>query len=107
MSYLTAQDIANELKVPLRTAYTYAQAMRHLKIGRNVRVTRAAFEAWKREHECRATSGQEESRGSSGRTSTGAASRRAAHRSDSLARGRMRDSFIEPIHVSQPRRERA
>lgn len=45
--YLTAQDIAGELRIPLRTAYTYVRQMRHLKAGRHVRVSRASFEQWK------------------------------------------------------------
>lgn len=109
--YLTVAEVAAELQVPLRTAYTYVAKMKHLKMGRLVRVSRASFEAWKRETECESSGNEsvlmEPEEGRTGQTSLAAESRRASRRSDSLARGKQASSSKEPIHVSQPRRARA
>lgn len=45
--YLTAKDIAKELKVSRSRAYAIARECTRLIDGRSIRVTRASFEAWK------------------------------------------------------------
>lgn len=44
---LSPEDIAEELGVPLRSAYQYMRDMKPYRIGRHVRVSREYFEAWK------------------------------------------------------------
>ena len=111
--YLTVAEIAAEMHWAVRTAYvyvttqmTYVQAIK----GGTIRVSRAAFEAWKRESECRANSGdaseQTEARGGrTGRTSLAAESRRDARTSARQERGSKPANSKERIHVSQPRKK--
>lgn len=48
---LTVPEVAEILRVPVRTAYALVRTMRHIKIGRLVRVPRAALDEWLRERE--------------------------------------------------------
>lgn len=50
--YLTAKDIAAELKVSRSRAYAIARECTRLIDGRSIRVTRASFEVWKRLRTC-------------------------------------------------------
>jgi hypothetical protein len=112
--YLTPKEIAAELNVKLRTAYTYVLQMAHVQSvkGGNIRVSRAAFEKWKREHQKEAScesSGNESDptaspAASTGRTSKASESRRASRQRATRASGSERAKEREPIHVSQPRR---
>jgi len=50
--YLTAKDVAEELQISKRHAYTLIKLeMLWLPIGKSVRVSRRAFEAWKKRSE--------------------------------------------------------
>src|SRR5438128_1213062 len=49
--YLTAKDIAKELSISLARAYEITKECLRVVTGRSVRVSREAFEAWKRRHE--------------------------------------------------------
>ncbi len=112
--YLTVNEIAAELQVSVRTAYEYARQMTRLVGGRTVRVSRASFEAWKRKHTlepCETSSSErgrtEQTVRAGGRTSTAGASRRAARTSALPRRGDAARNDREPIHITQPRKERA
>ncbi len=51
--YLSFNDIADDLGVPVRTVYFLNQqgkAPRAIKIGRTFRVSRMDYESWKREN---------------------------------------------------------
>lgn len=49
--YLTPKDIATELQVSRSRAYEIARECKRIVAGRTIRVSRASFEAWKRNHE--------------------------------------------------------
>jgi len=51
MKYLTADDIAAEIGVSRSRAYEIMKECQRLVTGRTIRVSRPAFEAWKRRHE--------------------------------------------------------
>jgi hypothetical protein len=51
MQYLTALDIAEELKLSRSRAYEIIKECNRIVTGRVSRVSRPAFEAWKRRHE--------------------------------------------------------
>jgi excisionase family DNA binding protein len=113
--YLTVQEIADELRIPKRSAYELIKReMVHVRAGRHIRITRASFVSWKRNTQrgtCESFGNEsdltEAAPQPTGRTSLAAESRQDARRFDSLARGKKRSSSTEPIHVSRPRRERA
>ncbi len=112
--YLTARDIAGELQIPVRTAYEYMGQMLRLRAGRHVRVSRAAFEAWKRRQEeepCRNSSDGSARMGASGehggRISMGGASRRVAETCVPRRPGDELASDVGPIRATQPRRRPA
>ncbi len=94
--YLTAKDIAAELTIPLRSAYEVMKEMSHLRIGRSIRVSRAAFDAWQR---ARIVESVDTTVGGR-RYSSAAQSRRAAR--EARQRGRLIPERREPIRVTQP-----
>lgn len=113
--YVTAEQIAEKMQVSLRTAYAWMKRMKHFQEGRIIRVTWAAFEAWKRERENEGCAVDEQSSGSAneptdgsvmsgGRISTVDASPRTKRPSRTRRRGSAASSAMEPIHVAQPRR---
>ena len=103
MNYLTPADIARELGVSVRSAYEYIRTMRHLRIGKHLRVSRASFESWK---QCRENSGDEMEAVRGGRISTGAESRRGARIYKPLARGSGSENEKAQPRVTMPRAKR-
>lgn len=73
VTYLTAQDIATELRVHLSTAYEWIRQMPYLKIGSTIRVSRKDFDRWLEEKTVSSNAG-----GSTGRGSAVSVSRVAA-----------------------------
>jgi hypothetical protein len=76
-NYVSAKEIAEDFGISLSTAYEWLGRMPHFREGRVVRVSRSAYEAFKRD-----------------RTQPGAESGFTERRVDSLR---------EPIHVARPR----
>lgn len=109
--FITAEIVARELSISKRSAYELIRRLPHIRIGRSIRISRTAFETWRREEECRAISGAESDGtgrlgGFTGPTSAGAEFRRGALRSAPRESGKQLASESEPIHVSQPRKRR-
>lgn len=98
--YLTIADIAAELRISKRSAYDLMKAMSHLRAGRLIRVSRAAFERWKRDHTLEPQP-TPRSRLDEVAALFGKVAREARQR------GKAGDlSEKEPIHVSRPPRKR-
>lgn len=49
---LSVRDVAEELSIPLSTAYKLAHTMPHFRVGRSIRIARKAFDAWLNERAC-------------------------------------------------------
>ncbi len=51
MKYLSPRDIAEEIGVSRSRAYEIARECTRIVVGRTIRVSRQAFDAWKKRHE--------------------------------------------------------
>lgn len=49
---LSPEDVADRLNVPVRTAREYMRRMRYLRVGKHLRVTRQALDAWISRSQC-------------------------------------------------------
>lgn len=116
VAFVDAERIAADFGIGLTTARAWIKLMPHIKVGRVLRVSRSAYEAWKRsrtEESCEsgASSGDGSERtgrsgAPTGPTSTGAVSRRGARHKKPPAGGKPRENSSEPIHVARPRKRR-
>ena len=101
---LTVDDVAAELRVPVRTTYAYMRQMVRVVTGRHVRVTRRALDAWVESRTCEpienpSSTNAEKSGGATGATSDGRRERRSNVRPPVSCGS-------TTIHVSYPRKRR-
>ncbi len=107
--WINAQAIADDFGVSLRTAYDWLLLMPHFREGRVIRVSRSAYEAFKRKRiQCQNSfdeSDQTEAPATSiGPASADSGSRQVAKTSRRRSSGKSASSSKEPILVAQPRK---
>ncbi len=101
---LEAEQVAEALNVPVRTAYVLMQKMAHVRMGRRIRVAQEALVAYIEACSIAANDQTEATGKSTGRVYKGAGSRPVARTDGRQRPGAGDKSENEPIHFSKQRK---